>query len=176
MTDNGLGDSILMDDIAEVLIPAEEIQARVADLGAKISTDYAGKDPLLVGVLRGVFVFMADLTRAITIPIEVDFIGITRYGRRILAFDHDRTRAHSPITEKMGKVVILESKSVREYLQQLDAMGESTEEYAGIYGYSIGHTEPRLPLFEYPRFEFAVTDELTNLDIGEAEADPESPR
>ena len=70
----------MMDDIAEVLITTEQLQARVAELGAQISDDYAGKDPLLVGVLRGVFVFMADLVRAITIPVGVDFIGITRYG------------------------------------------------------------------------------------------------
>jgi hypoxanthine phosphoribosyltransferase len=70
----------MMDEIAEVLITAEEIQVRVAELGAQISADYAGQEPLLVGVLKGVFVFMADLVRAITIPIGVDFIGITRYG------------------------------------------------------------------------------------------------
>jgi lysine 2,3-aminomutase len=99
-------------------------------------------------------------------------IGITRYGRRILAFDHDRTRAHSPIIEKMGQVVILESKSVREYLQQLDGIGESTDEYAGIYGYSMGQTEERMPLFEYPPFDFSVTGEITNLDLGEGEAGP----
>lgn len=80
MRDHRLDGNGLMDDIAEVLITAEEIQARVAELGAQISTDYANKDPLLVGVLRGVFVFMADLVRAVTIPISVDFIGITRYG------------------------------------------------------------------------------------------------
>ena len=73
-------DSTLMDDIAEVLITDQEIQTRIAELGAQISADYAGKTPLLVGVLRGVFVFMADLVRAMTIPIEVDFMGITRYG------------------------------------------------------------------------------------------------
>lgn len=73
-------DGAMMDDIAEVLITTEQLQARVAELGAQISDDYAGKDPLLVGVLRGVFVFMADLVRAITIPVGVDFIGITRYG------------------------------------------------------------------------------------------------
>ncbi|MGD8375562.1 MAG: KamA family protein [Acidobacteriota bacterium] len=95
-------------------------------------------------------------------------IGITRYGRRVLEFDHDRTRAHSPIIEKMGKVVILESKSIGEYLRQLENIGENIEEYAGIYGYSVGQTEPRMPLFEYPPFEFDVTDELTNLDIEEA--------
>jgi lysine 2,3-aminomutase len=96
-------------------------------------------------------------------------IGITRYGRRILEFDHDRTRAHSPIIEKMGKVVVLESKSVGEYLRQLEGIGEDSEEYASIYGYSMGQTEPRMPLFEYPPFDFAVTDELANLDVEGAE-------
>jgi hypoxanthine phosphoribosyltransferase len=75
-----MNDDGLMDDIAEVLIAAGDLHARIAELGAQISADYADKDPLLVGVLRGVFVFMADLVRAITIPISVDFIGITRYG------------------------------------------------------------------------------------------------
>jgi hypoxanthine phosphoribosyltransferase len=70
----------LTDDIAEVLITEQALQARIAELGALISLDYAGKNPLLIGVLRGVFVFMADLVRATTIPIEIDFIGITRYG------------------------------------------------------------------------------------------------
>jgi len=70
----------MMEDIAQVLITEQELQARIAELGAQISADYADKDPILVGVLRGVFVFMADLVRATTIPIEVDFIGITRYG------------------------------------------------------------------------------------------------
>jgi len=73
-------DDGLMDDISGVVITAEELQSRIAELGMQISADYADKDPLLVGVLRGVFVFMADLVRAITIPISVDFIGITRYG------------------------------------------------------------------------------------------------
>jgi len=80
MRGNRLAGSGLMDDIVEVLITAEELLARVAELGAQISTDYAGRDPLLVGVLCGVFVFMADLVRTITIPISVDFIGITHYG------------------------------------------------------------------------------------------------
>lgn len=70
----------LLDDIEEVLITEQQIQERIDELGAQISADYAGQDPLLIGVLRGVFIFMADLVRAITVPIEVDFIGITRYG------------------------------------------------------------------------------------------------
>lgn len=92
-------------------------------------------------------------------------IGITRYGRRILEFDHDGTRVHSPIIHKMGKVVIIESKSISEYLDQLEEMGESTTEYESIYGYSIGETEARIPVFEYPEYEFDVTKELSNLLI-----------
>lgn len=67
-------------DIADILIQAEEIQRRVAEMGMAISRDYAGKAPLLVGVLKGSIVFMADLLRAITIPLNVDFIAISSYG------------------------------------------------------------------------------------------------
>ena len=80
MSKNAWDDSPLLQDIEEIVITSQEIQARVAELGAQISADYADKQPLLVGVLRGVFVFMADLVRATTIPIEIDFIGITRFG------------------------------------------------------------------------------------------------
>ena len=93
-------------------------------------------------------------------------IGITRYGRRILEFDHDATRNHSPITEKMGKVLIIESKSIHEYHNQLEEFGEETEEYAGLYGYSMGQTEERLPVFEYPDYSYEMTKDYTNLDIG----------
>ena len=94
-------------------------------------------------------------------------IGITRYGRRILEFDHDATRAHSPIINRMGKVVIIESKSIAEYLRQMDEIGEDTSEYQGVYGYSLGETEPRMPLYEYPPYDFRVTDEMTNLELEE---------
>lgn len=92
-------------------------------------------------------------------------IGITRYGRRILEFDHDSTRDHSPIIEKMGKIVIIESKSISEYLQQLIDVGESLEEYKDLFGYSIGETETRNPVFEYPPYDFEITDEKTNLEL-----------
>jgi lysine 2,3-aminomutase len=92
-------------------------------------------------------------------------IGITRYGRRILEFDHDPTRAHSPIIHKMGKVVIIESKSIAEYLQQLLEMGEDISQYESLYGYSIGETENRLPVFDYPAYNFKTTAEMTNLQI-----------
>ncbi|MFP4488166.1 MAG: KamA family radical SAM protein [Bacteroidales bacterium] len=92
-------------------------------------------------------------------------IGITRYGRRILEFDHDPTRVHSPIIHKMGKIIIIESKSISEYLDQLAELGDNPAEYESIWGYSLGETEPRVPLYDYPDYEFEVTGEISNLEI-----------
>ncbi|MDI6740848.1 MAG: hypoxanthine phosphoribosyltransferase [Candidatus Edwardsbacteria bacterium] len=64
----------------EPLITRDELQKRIAALGKRISRDYKGKRPVLVGVLRGSFVFLADLIRAIVIPVEVDFISVESYG------------------------------------------------------------------------------------------------
>lgn len=68
-------------DIKEILISQEEIQKRVAEMGWAISRDYTGRNPLLVGVLKGVLFFMADLLRAITIPVEMDFIAVSSYSQ-----------------------------------------------------------------------------------------------
>jgi hypoxanthine phosphoribosyltransferase len=66
--------------VREVLITGAEIDARVQEMGRAVSQDYAERRPLLVGVLKGVLLFMADLLRAITIPVEVDFIDIASYS------------------------------------------------------------------------------------------------
>lgn len=92
-------------------------------------------------------------------------VGVTRYGRRILQFDHDITRSHSPIINKMGKMIIIESKSIHEYLKQLEEMGEELSEYEGLYGYSIGQTEPRVPIYEYPEYDFEITKELSSIEV-----------
>ncbi len=92
-------------------------------------------------------------------------IGITRYGRRILEFEYDSTRNHSPILHNMDKVIIIESKSIREYLQQLEDLGEESSEYQSIWGYSMGETEPRLPIYDYPNYDFEVTEKYTNLGV-----------
>ncbi|HDZ41627.1 MAG TPA: KamA family protein [Bacteroidetes bacterium] len=92
-------------------------------------------------------------------------IGITRRGRRILEFDHDANRTHSPIINKMGKVNIIESKPVKHYIDQMEMMGEDPEEYKDVWGYSIGETEPRAAIFEYPEYNFEVTKDMTNLEI-----------
>jgi hypoxanthine phosphoribosyltransferase len=68
------------DETVGLLLTAEQIRARVAELGAEISRDYAGRTPILIGVLKGSLVFMADLARAISTPINVDFMSISSYG------------------------------------------------------------------------------------------------
>jgi hypoxanthine phosphoribosyltransferase len=68
------------DDIEEVLIGEDAIQARLAELGERITADYAGRDLLLVGVLKGAFVVMADLSRYIRLPLEFDFMAVSSYG------------------------------------------------------------------------------------------------
>jgi len=70
----------MLGDIEEVLITREQIREKVKELGEKISNDYKGKDLVLIGVLKGGFVFLADLMREITIPIDMDFISVSSYG------------------------------------------------------------------------------------------------
>ncbi len=89
-------------------------------------------------------------------------IGITSDGRRILEFDHDHTRSHSPIIEKLGKFIIAESKPIDEYLRQIKEMGDDISNYESIWGYSIGETETRPSIYEYPEYDFQVTPETTN--------------
>jgi hypoxanthine phosphoribosyltransferase len=70
----------LMADINEILITADEIDARIRSMGKEISSDYTGLQPLFVGVLKGVLFFMADLLRAITVDVEVDFMAVSSYS------------------------------------------------------------------------------------------------
>lgn len=67
-------------DIESVIITEEQIRERVAELGRDISTDYAGESVLLVAVLRGAVLFVADLARAVSVPIELDFMAVSSYG------------------------------------------------------------------------------------------------
>ena len=70
----------LLDDIDEILIPEAALQSRIRELGRAISGDYDGKEPLLVGILVGAFVFLSDLLRHISIPCGVDFMATSSYG------------------------------------------------------------------------------------------------
>jgi hypoxanthine phosphoribosyltransferase len=66
--------------VGDVVVGEDELQARIAELGKEITEDYEGRAPLLVGVLKGAFVFMSDLARQIDLPVEVDFMAVASYG------------------------------------------------------------------------------------------------
>ena len=67
-------------NLGREVVTAERLRERVAELGAEITRDYAGRVPLLVGVLKGAFMFMSDLSRAIDLPVEFDFMAVSSYG------------------------------------------------------------------------------------------------
>jgi len=142
-----------INEAQDLLLDPQNLTAKISKLHKKTELPFLSTDRSIIN-LPGVGKSLTYRT-----------IGITRYGRRILEFDHDQTRTHSPIINKMGKVIIIESKSIEEYLEQITEMGENPEDYKGLYGYSIGQTEPRMTMYEYPGYEFEITDELTNLEI-----------
>ncbi|WP_425387445.1 hypoxanthine phosphoribosyltransferase [Desulfovirgula thermocuniculi] len=92
-------------DAERVLITAEEISRRVKELGEEISRDYAGKEILVVGILKGAAIFMADLVRCLTIPVQLDFMAVSSYGAS---------------TESSGVVRIL--KDLEENIEGLDVL------------------------------------------------------
>lgn len=69
-----------MDVVERVLITKEELEKKVEELGSRISRDYEGKELVIIGVLKGGFIFLADLARNITIPVDLDFISVSSYG------------------------------------------------------------------------------------------------
>jgi len=70
----------VINDVERVLLSAEDLANRIAEIGAKITDDYAGKEILMIGVLRGAVIFMADLARTIKIPVAIDFMAVSSYG------------------------------------------------------------------------------------------------
>jgi hypoxanthine phosphoribosyltransferase len=67
-------------DLGRVIVAEDTLQRRIAELGDQITADYAGRAPLLVGVLKGAFMFMSDLARAVRLPVEFDFMAVASYG------------------------------------------------------------------------------------------------
>lgn len=70
----------MLNDVQGILLSTEEIAARTKQLGQEISTEYAGKEVLMIGVLRGAVIFIADLARAIDVPFAIDFMAVSSYG------------------------------------------------------------------------------------------------
>ncbi len=71
---------MMRDDMKAILYTQEEVAERIRQMGAQLTADYKGEDPILVGVLRGSFIFMADLVRCIETPLELDFVAASSYG------------------------------------------------------------------------------------------------
>jgi hypoxanthine phosphoribosyltransferase len=71
---------VIEDDIASVLISEKAIQSKIEELASQIDRDYAGLEILLVGVLKGAFMVISDLSRALTIPVQIDFMAVSSYG------------------------------------------------------------------------------------------------
>jgi len=155
----------------------EKIYGSMSDLGRAAVTNFQDNVNTILHHITSLkrtenLPFLATDRTVLNLPgvgksLSFRVIGITRYGRRILQFDHDQTRRHSPIIEQLGKIIVIESKSVSEYIEQLIEMGENPQEYERLYGYSIGITDERMPIYEYPPYNFSVTEEMTNLDCSE---------
>jgi lysine 2,3-aminomutase len=142
-----------LEEIASIGMNAEKSREILADIRKKAGLPFLALDRNVLN-LPGVGKSLTFKT-----------IGITPGGKRVLLFDHDHTRRHSPIIQKMGKVTIVESKSVMKYIEQMEAMGENPTEYESTYGYSISKTEAVMPVYQYPEYDFAITEEMTNLEV-----------
>lgn len=70
----------MINDVERVLLSEEQLAKRILEIGAEITADYAGKEILMIGVLRGAVLFMADLARAIKVPVAIDFMAVSSYG------------------------------------------------------------------------------------------------
>ena len=145
-------------DIEEILITREEIQDKVATLAKQITEDYRDKDLLLVGVLKGAFVFMSDLAREIHLPIEFDFMAVSSYGSstkssgvvRILKdLDYEITDRHVLLVED----IIDSGLTISYLLRYLEARGPASLEICSLFwkkGEQAVPLEVRYPGFEIP--------------------------
>lgn len=77
---NKVGGTRVINDVESVLLSEEKLAKRIAEIGAEITADYAGKEILMIGVLRGAVIFMADLARSIKVPVAIDFMAVSSYG------------------------------------------------------------------------------------------------
>jgi hypoxanthine phosphoribosyltransferase len=124
-------------EIGRIVVGEDELQARIRELGKELTADYADRPPLLVGVLKGAFVFMSDLSRAIDLPVEFDFMAVSSYGsatrssgvvRIMKDLDLDLTNRHVVIVED-----IVDSGLTLAYLRKnLAARGPASMEICAL--------------------------------------------
>jgi hypoxanthine phosphoribosyltransferase len=145
-------------NVQEVLITGEQIQEKIAQLAKQVTEDYRGRDLLLVGVLKGAFVFMADLAREIKLPIEFDFMAVSSYGSatkssgvvRILKdLDYEITGRHVLLVED----IIDSGLTISYLLRYLEARGPASIEICSLFwkkGQQAVTLEVKYPGFEIP--------------------------
>ncbi len=143
-------------DVGEILISADEIQHKISTLAKQITEDYRGKDLLLVGVLKGAFVFMSDLAREIPLPLAFDFMAVSSYGSstkssgvvRILKdLDYEITDRHVLLVED----IIDSGLTISYLLRYLEARRPASLEICSLF-WKKG--EQAVPLdVKYPGFE-----------------------
>ena len=124
-------------NLGAVVVSEEQLQRRIAELGTELTADYEGRTPLLVGVLKGAFVFMSDLARAIHLPLEFDFMAVSSYGsatktsgvvRIVKDLDLDLTGRHVLLVED-----IVDSGLTLSYLRRnLAARGPASLEVCAL--------------------------------------------
>lgn len=151
--------SVVSDDVERVVVAADDLQARVRELAAELDRDYAGRSVLLVGVLKGAFVLMADLARHLTISAEFDFIAVSSYGSatqtsgvvRILK-DLDRDIAGRDVV--VVEDIVDSGLTLNYLLRNLGARGPASLEVLALL------TKPELARVDIPvRYHgFAVPD------------------
>jgi hypoxanthine phosphoribosyltransferase len=157
--------------VGRIVVDEHDLQERIRDLGKEIAADYAANPPLLVGILKGAFMFMADLSRAIDLPVEFDFMAVSSYGsatrtsgvvRIMKDLDIDLTDRHVLIVED-----IVDSGLTLAYLRKnLRARGPaSLEVCALLVKEGLQKTDPDLKYVGFripPRFVIGY-----GLDVGE---------
>jgi hypoxanthine phosphoribosyltransferase len=145
-------------DIEQILIPEHEIQAKIVELAKQITEDYRDRDLLLIGVLKGAFMFMSDLARAIELPVEFDFMAVSSYGSstkssgvvRILKdLDHEVTGRHVLLVED----IIDSGLTVSYLLRYLEARNPASLEICSLFwkkGEQAVPLDVRYPGFAIP--------------------------
>src|ERR671919_627354 len=150
--------SYVHEDIDEVLVSQEEIQDKISALAKQITDDYRGKDLLLIGVLKGAFVFMSDLARSIQLPVEFDFMAVSSYGSskkspgvvRILKdLDYEITGRHVLLVED----IIDSGLTISYLLRYLEARGPASLTICSLF-WKRGEQAVELDV-KYPGFELA---------------------
>jgi len=118
--------STMHEDITAVLFDEDQIKARTRDLGHRISKDYEGKVPVLIGILKGGFMFMADLIRSMDIPMEGDFMAISSYGSGVTSSGAVKIRKDIDVNIEGRHVIVVEDiidsglsiRYIRDYLMR----------------------------------------------------------